>query len=531
MNSLQYTFEKQARLVFIEFLRRALFYGGPWANQNIELVEINEPDTSFVQEFFHEEPEQYPIVTVRSGNAQHVQTAFNDTTGDLYDLTVPLGERSLQLQAFSTNFPFTFQLPTDLSGNFGSIAMNLMWNKNFPIDDIQVKVFKNYFSQSPQLLSSGSIPAFDSLQLQQYVCSLFPQFTIPYESSTTVELTPLNNAQYVIALDPTASNYYTNVYYNGTTPVPFDPSLENFHLGTGTGSIAGTPVSFPSPLLLPYQIFFKPGVGITYINPQTNEDTRTPLGFTAFSAQDNIPFSYLAEENKITDLTAGSIYGGIRFYPVKRMAGAQEFTVTIRCSAKNSIEKAQNLSDLIEIYTKLAQYGSFNRTNTNPTKITLSQLVKNSVAFLGNQGIFIKNVSKSGIENRRRGDNDIIFTISVNIDVRTEWSADFDEQFIKAFEPTVTGEIPSPINQVPNISPAPINPALYRLNIGVATIIGTPIFFSNPPFSNYQLFFYPGLGITYINPNTGQDTRTPYGFTAFSSQDNVQFAYIAEINQ
>ena len=137
-------------------------------------------------------------------------------------------------------------------------------------------------------------------------------------------------------------------------------------------------------------------------------------------------------------LTSGSIYGGLRYSPVLRMGGANEFSVIIRCSAKNSMEKAQNLVDLSEIYIKMGQHGIFNRQSTNVTKIDLSRLMVNGVSFLTSRGISVKNISKGAIENRKRGDNDIIFTIGLTVECRSEWNLDFNEQVVKEIQTEVT---------------------------------------------------------------------------------------------
>jgi len=140
-------------------------------------------------------------------------------------------------------------------------------------------------------------------------------------------------------------------------------------------------------------------------------------------------------------LISGSIYGGLRYSPVMRIGGAHEFSVIIRCSAKNSMEKAQNLADLTEIYVKMGQYGVLDRLSTNQAKLNLSRLLVNGVSFLTSRDIAVKGVSKGALENRKRGDNDIVFTIGVTVDVRTEWHLDFDEQTIK--EINVGGDLES----------------------------------------------------------------------------------------
>ncbi len=67
-----------------------------------------------------------------------------------------------------------------------------------------------------------------------------------------------------------------------------------------------------------------------------------------------------------------------------------------------------------------------------------------------------------------------------------------------------------------------------RVGTGLATVAGNPITFSQPLFGTYEVFFTPGAGIDYVDPVTGQDTRTAFGFTAFAASDGVSFAYLAE---
>jgi len=139
------------------------------------------------------------------------------------------------------------------------------------------------------------------------------------------------------------------------------------------------------------------------------------------------------------NMISGSLYGGMRLSPVFRLGGAHEFNLVIKCSAKNSIEKAGNLADLAEVYVKLGQYGVIDRSSTTNAKVNLSRFMVNGVPFFTSKGITIKNVTKGGIENRRRGDNDIIFSVGVTVEVRTEWNMDFDENHILDIEAMADG--------------------------------------------------------------------------------------------
>jgi hypothetical protein len=66
--------------------------------------------------------------------------------------------------------------------------------------------------------------------------------------------------------------------------------------GFGTASLAGTSITF-SPTAMPsatYVLLLT--TGVSYINPYTDQDTRTTTGFTAYAAQDATSFGYIAKE-------------------------------------------------------------------------------------------------------------------------------------------------------------------------------------------------------------------------------------------
>jgi len=164
------------------------------------------------------------------------------------------------------------------------------------------------------------------------------------------------------------------------------------------------------------------------LTPKSGSVYRIAIDTTYNGVYSSIAYS---GSTPIGTLVTGSIYGGLRYSPLMRMGGAQEFSIIIRCSSKNSMEKAQNLADLSEIYIKMGQYGALSRSSTNEAKLNLSRLLVDNVPFLTSKGISIKKVAKGALENRKRGDNDIIFTIGLTVDIRTEWSLDFEEQTIK----------------------------------------------------------------------------------------------------
>ena len=346
MSSLYYRFEQTARDTFVEFMRRAFRYGGPWMNRELEIISVSGSVNDLVYETFFEEPEHYPVVTVVSGPGQGVPMGFNDQVDNVYDFQYPMGERSLALVDFSSSLPIAFRLPSALTGSIGGVDVDLMWKTGYNVDDIDLALYAGTsLTGSVALLSSGSIINTDVLTPTPFFGSLYPHVDINAGTTYWLVLTPQSGSVYRIAVD-------TSPAYGYVTPSP-------------SGSIV-----------------------------------------------------------------SGSIYGGVRYAPVMRMGGAHEFTIIIRCSAKNSMEKAQNLADLTEIYINLSKHAVLNRSLTTTTKMDLSRFYENGVPFLTSKGFSVKSVNKTAMETRKRGDNDIIFTTGVNVDVRAEWSMDYDERHI-----------------------------------------------------------------------------------------------------
>ena len=345
MSNLYFRFEQYARDTFVEYLRRAFRYGGPWENRELEVVSVSGSVGDLVYEAFFEEAEHYPVVTVSTGQGQNVPMAFNNQIEDLYDVRYPMGTRSLELLEFSTSAPVAFRLPQAFSGSISGLDLDLMWSDGQNVDDIGIEIYSAYGTANEVLRASGSIQSTDVQTPTAFFAGVYPAVPINAGEEYWAVLTPQSGSIYKIAVDPTANDVY-----------------------------------WPS----------------------------APVG----------------------TVLSGSIHGGLRVAPQMRMGGAHECTVVVRCSAKNSMERAQNLADLTELYTRLGQHAVLNRLSANPTRMDLSRLYVGGVPYLTSRGLTVKSVSKTALENRRRGDNDTVFTAGVAIDVRTEWSLDFDEQNI-----------------------------------------------------------------------------------------------------
>ena len=351
MSNLYYRFEGFSRNVFEEYLRRVYSYTGPWDNRDLEIVQIDESAETFVFQTFFEEQEVYPVITISTTGGSNVRMGFNDQVQNVYDYDIPLGVRSLQLVPFSTDSPVAVQLPTNFTGSISGFTCDMIHTPGYPVDDITVNLWQNYFSTTGSiLLASGSIRNFDFPGMKTFFAQVWPYTVLQPGNDYWVEFMPQSGSIYRLAVDPSCNGFYSSIAYSGGVP---------------TGN-----------------------------------------------------------------LVSGSLYGGMRLSPVFRLGGAHEFNLQIKCSMKNSIEKAQNLADLAELYIKLGQHGNIDRGLLTNAKFNFSRFQENGVAFFTSQGISIKNVTKGGIENRRRGDNDIIFSVGVTVELRTEWNIDVDEDHI-----------------------------------------------------------------------------------------------------
>jgi hypothetical protein len=84
------------------------------------------------------------------------------------------------------------------------------------------------------------------------------------------------------------------------------------------------------------------------------------------------------------------------------------------------------------MYFTLAKYGQISRASTATNGIKLSELeLETSVSELTEKGIFVRGIRQGGLEVRKRGEKDIIFSITVTIDFFTEWFEDYTADTLK----------------------------------------------------------------------------------------------------
>lgn len=124
---------------------------------------------------------------------------------------------------------------------------------------------------------------------------------------------------------------------------------------------------------------------------------------------------------------SGSVVSTVFLPPIHRFGGAAEFTIIIKCAAKNNTNSVYDLAELLTLYFELAKQVVFDRS----AAFNNLSFAADSATEWQKRGISIKSLRMGALDRRPRGENDNIFSVSLSVDVRCEWSADFDMEFLK----------------------------------------------------------------------------------------------------
>jgi hypothetical protein len=130
--------------------------------------------------------------------------------------------------------------------------------------------------------------------------------------------------------------------------------------------------------------------------------------------------------------SSGSIVGELLMPAVAILGTMSEGTVLIKASSKNTSATAFNLSELIGQYLELGKVALFTRASgaVNNTKAFI--LSANNLPTLSSKGIHIKTIRIGNVENRPRGANDRIFSISLTLDYMSEWNQEYPTDILKS---------------------------------------------------------------------------------------------------
>lgn len=86
-------------------------------------------------------------------------------------------------------------------------------------------------------------------------------------------------------------DYKANTLMGGIAPPGSSVLIRKGH---GVATVAGTLIVFTEGALPDALYELLPTIGVSYTNPNTHVDSRTANGFTAYSAVDGVPFSFIA---------------------------------------------------------------------------------------------------------------------------------------------------------------------------------------------------------------------------------------------
>jgi len=110
--------------------------------------------------------------------------------------------------------------------------------------------------------------------------------------------------------------------------------------------------------------------------------------------------------------------------PYNRTGGLEEITLNFRCASVNDEKVAQDISDLLKIYLKLARTQTVDVDFADSLSIFDPGTYNLAVGELHGKGIYVDTVTTGPDGQRRRGDNDIVYEKVVTCLVRTEWGRD-----------------------------------------------------------------------------------------------------------
>lgn len=158
----------------------------------------------------------------------------------------------------------------------------------------------------------------------------------------------------------------------------------------------------------------------------------TASGSSYYIALDTTSNTYIYNQNGSITTSTGSIVGNLYLPAFIRMGTDYQPTLTFKVHAKNNTGVLYSLVELIVMYFTLAKYGQISRASDNVNGLKLSELESTvAISEFLEKGIYIKSIRQGGLEVRKRGDNDIIFSVTISIDMFTEWFEDYPVDTIK----------------------------------------------------------------------------------------------------
>jgi len=129
---------------------------------------------------------------------------------------------------------------------------------------------------------------------------------------------------------------------------------------------------------------------------------------------------------------SGSVHGKLLTQPVVRLGGGIEGSVVVRCAGKNSTSIPRNILAILSNYIELFKQAQLDRQGTDLTTLTIGGDTAVDEWLL--KDIRIKNIRQSTSQERRRGENDIIFSYDLTVEYYTEWHQDYAKDTLSGFD-------------------------------------------------------------------------------------------------
>jgi hypothetical protein len=210
--------EKYVIEEFVKVLRRIFRYNNNWVNLDYEIIQISSGSALSVFEQYNEENEKYPVITIGGLGYNSTNPSFNNLINVYDNDSIEIGERKLQYEEISHDYPVSFELPSTVTDEtLRGIMTSLAWSSlGTGGDTIGVEVYKN-FTSTPVLVASGSFEASTSTGFNDFYAELCP-YVLLDSSDYWVTLTPPTGSSYYVAVDSTTSERYRygGTYYSGS---------------------------------------------------------------------------------------------------------------------------------------------------------------------------------------------------------------------------------------------------------------------------------------------------------------------------
>ena len=140
----------------------------------------------------------------------------------------------------------------------------------------------------------------------------------------------------------------------------------------------------------------------------------------------------------------GSINGSIVLPAFWRYGTNFEGSILVNCQSKNGSKEARKLAELTVQYFTLAKHAQLSRLQGATDGLQLGEFQPDGPGAIGeflSKDLMIRQIREGPLGNRRRGENDVIFTVPVTVDYYSEWHEDFPAKTIRTITETIVTEV------------------------------------------------------------------------------------------